>query len=60
MYGILSHFTGRVIVSGSDDFTLKIWNIHSSQCKSTLLDHTDTISAIKISVGTVSDLGRLF
>ena len=40
---------GKYIVSGSDDETIKIWDIKTAECLNTLLGHSETVSSVTIS-----------
>jgi F-box/WD-40 domain protein 7 len=42
-------FQDNTLVSGSYDKTVKIWNIRTAACRSTLRGHDDWVSAIQIS-----------
>ncbi|XP_050406729.1 F-box/WD repeat-containing protein 7 isoform X2 [Patella vulgata] len=39
---------GQIIVSGSDDKSLKIWNIQTCKCLHSIEAHSDTITSIKL------------
>ena len=39
---------GRYAVSGSDDYTLKVWDLHSGALKKTLEGHTDSVHAVAV------------
>ncbi|MFH1197783.1 MAG: NB-ARC domain-containing protein [bacterium] len=39
---------GKRVVSGSEDKTLRVWEIESSECLRTLEGHTDTVSSVSI------------
>ena len=39
---------GRMLVSGSDDFTMKLWNISTMNCVKTLEGHTDYVRSVAL------------
>jgi len=39
---------GRHVVSGSDDHTLRIWDLATEETKTTLQGHTDWVSAVAV------------
>ena len=43
-----SQMQGNVIVSGSTDRTLKVWNAESGQCLHTLYGHTSTVRCMHL------------
>ena len=40
---------GHTIVSGGDDKTVKIWNLHSGELLNTLAEHTGPVTTVAIS-----------
>jgi serine/threonine protein kinase len=40
---------GKTLVSGSNDKTIKIWNLQTEELKSTLTGHTDLVNSVAIS-----------
>ena len=44
---------GKILVSGSVDQTMKIWEVDMSYCQRTLDDHMDVITVIKLHVRVV-------
>lgn len=40
---------GRTLVSGSKDYSVKLWDVQSGQCRQTFFDHTDTIASAAVS-----------
>src|SRR3990172_5337681 len=42
------------IVSGSSDFTLKVWNGESGLCEQTLQGHTDWLTCVSVFMGSDS------
>jgi WD40 repeat protein len=47
--GVAFHPNGRLILSGSKDKTIKIWDINQAQDIMTLTDHTDEVNSVAIS-----------
>jgi F-box/WD-40 domain protein 7 len=43
-----SQMQGNIIVSGSTDRTLKVWNAESGQCLHTLYGHTSTVRCMHL------------
>jgi WD40 repeat protein len=41
-------FSANILVSGSSDAAIKVWNINTGRCYSTLLGHTDEVSKVII------------
>jgi len=42
---------GKYIISGSDDHTIKMWNIESGACFKTINDHKNVIVSLKFTIG---------
>ncbi|MEA5576433.1 serine/threonine-protein kinase [Anabaena sp. UHCC 0451] len=40
---------GKILVSGSDDYTIKVWNLSTRKLIYTLISHTDSVHAVAIS-----------
>lgn len=43
-----SQMAGNVIISGSTDRTLKVWNAETGQCTHTLYGHTSTVRCMHL------------
>ena len=43
-----SQMAGNVIISGSTDRTLKVWDMETGQCIHTLLGHTSTVRCMHL------------
>ena len=43
-----SQMCGCVVISGSTDRTLKVWNADTGQCKHTLYGHTSTVRCMSL------------
>lgn len=43
-----SQMSGNVIISGSTDRTLKVWNAETGQCTHTLYGHTSTVRCMHL------------
>lgn len=43
-----SQMDGNVIISGSTDRTLKVWNAETGQCTHTLYGHTSTVRCMHL------------
>ncbi|KAL6756673.1 WD40-repeat-containing domain protein [Haematococcus lacustris] len=41
---------GRVIASGSDDKTVRVWDVATGKCMHTLKEHTDVVKAVALSL----------
>lgn len=40
---------GKYIVSGSDDKSLKVWDVTSEKCMATLIGHSDNVNSVAYS-----------
>ena len=47
--GVAFHLNGRLVVSGSKDKTIKIWDINTAKDVMTLTDHTNEVNSVAIS-----------
>ena len=41
-------YAGYMLISGSDDKSLKVWDIRTCECVRAIGGHSDAISALKI------------
>ncbi|KAB8318151.1 hypothetical protein SD81_021000, partial [Tolypothrix campylonemoides VB511288] len=48
VYAVTVTLDGKYVISGSDDETLKVWNLQSGQEKFTLSGHTNSVNAVAV------------
>jgi len=51
-----SQMAGNVIISGSTDRTLKVWNAETGQCTHTLYGHTSTVRCMHLHENKYEDI----
>ena len=42
-------FDGKRVVSGSYDYTVKVWNVETAECLHTLAGHTNRVYSLLVS-----------
>ncbi|KAG8893623.1 SCF ubiquitin ligase complex subunit cdc4, partial [Tulasnella sp. 403] len=49
LYGVTSVAAhGRIVASGSDDMTVRIWDLVTGECRRTLVGHTDNVLSVAL------------
>lgn len=49
VYSVCASLDGKFIVSGSDDYSIKVWNLFESKEECTFIGHTGTVKSVCVS-----------